>query len=371
MLNFLTGSITIKAQSDLIQQSFFSIQILDLIPIHIIITNKHRQIVFANKEFRDTFCNDSSNDYIGMRPGESIECRNADMNPDGCGASQKCRFCGATNAILESQQKGYSIREGIFTINKNSALNVLITATQVNVGNEEFTLVAFRDISNEKRRKALERIFFHDVLNMAGGLKGFLEMLKDDAQSEFRDIVNIAANISNKLIDEIQSQRTLISAENGDLHLNITAFSTRELLEEVKLLLTGLDATSDKEIRINNDAYDGIIHTDKALLRRVIINLGKNALEAINPGASVLLDCSCIEDSVKSFEFSVQNPGQMPTDIQYQLFQRSFSTKSNDRGIGTYSIKLLTENYLGGTIRFTSDEKSGTKFMVRYPARLK
>ena len=39
----------------------------------------------------------------------------------------------------------------------------------------------------------------------------------------------------------------------------------------------------------------------------------------------------------------------MPDEVKAQIFERSFSTKGRGRGIGTYSIKLLTERYLEGT----------------------
>ncbi|MBK7188571.1 MAG: hypothetical protein IPH86_07860 [bacterium] len=59
----------------------------------------------------------------------------------------------------------------------------------------------------------------------------------------------------------------------------------------------------------------------------------------------------------------------MPRTVQLQVFQRSFSTKGRDRGIGTYSIKLLTEKYLGGKASFVSDEGQGTTFSVTLPRR--
>ncbi len=54
----------------------------------------------------------------------------------------------------------------------------------------------------------------------------------------------------------------------------------------------------------------------------------------------------------------------IPYDVQLQLFQRSFSTKGIGRGIGTYSIKLLTENYLKGSVNFISNENEGTLFTI-------
>lgn len=50
-----------------------------------------------------------------------------------------------------------------------------------------------------------------------------------------------------------------------------------------------------------------------------------------------------------------------------QIFQRSFSTKGGGRGIGTYSVKLLTENYLQGRVAFVSTAEAGTTFTATYP----
>ena len=58
----------------------------------------------------------------------------------------------------------------------------------------------------------------------------------------------------------------------------------------------------------------------------------------------------------------------MPTEVQLQVFQRSFSMKGQaGRGIGTYSIKLFAEQYLGGKIKFISREPEGTCFVLTIP----
>jgi sensor histidine kinase regulating citrate/malate metabolism len=57
----------------------------------------------------------------------------------------------------------------------------------------------------------------------------------------------------------------------------------------------------------------------------------------------------------------------IPRETQLQIFHRSFSTKGEGRGIGLYSVKLMTERYLKGTVNFISDDSSGTTFTVTYP----
>ncbi len=77
-----------------------------------------------------------------------------------------------------------------------------------------FTVI---DISHEQRRRALERIFFHDVLNTAGGLRGFAELMQDSTPEEIDELSETVLEISEELINEIQAQRDLASAESGDL----------------------------------------------------------------------------------------------------------------------------------------------------------
>ncbi len=63
-------------------------------------------------------------------------------------------------------------------------------------------------------------------------------------------------------------------------------------------------------------------------------------------------------------EFWVHNHAVMPESVQRQVFQRSFTTKGRGRGLGTYSVKLLTERYLeGGLVHLTPrrrDDLPGT-----------
>ena len=107
-----------------------------------------------------------------------------------------------------------------------------------------------------------------------------------------------------------------------------------------------------------------LIKSDKTLLRRVLGNLIKNALEASEKDSTVSLGIEVFDSTIV---FSVNNKSYMPKDIQLQIFQRSFSTKGTGRGIGTYSVKLLTEKYLHGTVSFFSTEEYGTTFYVTLP----
>ena len=90
----------------------------------------------------------------------------------------------------------------------------------------------------------------------------------------------------------------------------------------------------------------------------------KNALEAMGEDGPVALTAVGHESNVI---FSVNNPGTIPRRVQPSVFKRSFSTKGDDRGLGTYSMRLLGEHYLGGEVWFSSSKKLGTTFFISLP----
>ena len=53
-----------------------------------------------------------------------------------------------------------------------------------------------------------------------------------------------------------------------------------------------------------------------------------------------------------------------------RIFQRSFSAKADPgHGLGTYSMRLFAEQYLGGKVTFTTSKDEGTTFSLVLPIR--
>ena len=120
----------------------------------------------------------------------------------------------------------------------------------------------------------------------------------------------------------------------------------------------------DRALRCDVEAGVRMV-TDRSLLRRILENMLSNALEAtMAPQAVTLTAHRSAEDRIR---IAVGNPGHMPAAVQAQVFQRAFSTKGADRGLGTYAMKLIGEHYLGGSVAFTSGPESGTRFWIDLP----
>lgn len=65
----------------------------------VLILNKYRQVVYANKSYKEFARQLKHNHRNGIRPGEAFNCANAFKSRYGCGTSDQCKTCGAFNAI--------------------------------------------------------------------------------------------------------------------------------------------------------------------------------------------------------------------------------------------------------------------------------
>ena len=108
------------------------------------------------------------------------------------------------------------------------------------------------------------------------------------------------------------------------------------------------------------------ISADREELRRVLVNLLTNALQAIpdrpEPGRVVLR--TVLVDGAAEARVIDDGTG-IPLEIQDSVFQPSFSTKTSGMGLGLAISKRAVEA-AGGTISFETGD-TGTTFTVRLP----
>ena len=360
------------------------VRFLDALPTMALVLNTQRQIVFANRAFlalvgvtdaaelvgrrhgEAVDCIRTS--ALGLRPGEAAHCVHANETPAGCGTTVFCKNCGAVRAILNSQTGVEDVQECRLTRQvqrQTEALDLRVWARPLDVEGTPFTLFTVADISSEKRRQALERIFFHDILNTAGAVQGVAEILRDTKDArEISELTGMLWSSSEQLVDEINAQSVLSKAENNELVIRPVPVAVLPVLREVAAAFQAHEVARERVLCVAPEAQELQVRTDVTLLRRVVINLIKNALEASAPGEIVTLNAQRLAGQVA---LTVHNPAVMPEEIRLQIFNRSFSTRGPGRGLGTYSAQLLTERYLGGHISFVSTPARGTIFTVSLP----
>lgn len=327
------------------------------------ILNPQRQIVYANKALQDAFGVTGEN-AIGLRPGELMGCRNVNIGPDGCGTSANCSTCGTATAVRKARRGSPHQEECRIIREDGDPIDLKVNAAPVSFDGDEYILYSAIDISDTKRRRSLERIFFHDIMNTATGVRGLSSLARIVPTDERDEMLELIEETSEHLIDEIEGQRDLLAAESRELVVKLQPIDSSLLLKGLTALYEAHEVGEGKSIVIDQRSYGATFVSDPTLLGRVVGNLIKNALEATRPGGMVRVRCN--RDGEWIF-FTVHNASVIPDASQAQIFQRSFSTKGEGRGLGTYGSRLLTERYLNGEIRFISAPGIGTTFTVALP----
>jgi len=99
-------------------------------------------------------------------------------------------------------------------------------------------------------------------------------------------------------------------------------------------------------------------------MKQVLLNLVKNALEALDSGGQVTLS-SGTENNQVWFEVH-DNGGGMPPEVVEKIFDPFFTTKEKGTGLGLAVInKIVTDHH--GEIAVTSSPEQGTTIRVNLP----
>ncbi len=339
-------------------------------PTYGLVLDADRRIVAVNERVVRLFGLVDASSLLGKRPGQALGCVESERGSEGCGSGPACVLCGALDAIVSSlDSQGVSVREARLRTAgaaDGGALDLEVQASHMHSSGEAFVVVSLRDVASEKRRTILERTFFHDVLNVVTGLQGVAELLAMESDDPARRKVytDRLVVLAQQVGDEVLAQRQLLEAERGELRLSLRRSSARDTLEAVARLYRGHPVAAGKTLEIGS-CPEREIETDPVLLRRALGNLVTNALEATDSGGRVLL---WAEERPEGVGFLVHNARAMPADVQLQVFQRSFSTKAREgRGVGTHAAKLVCERYLGGSVSFVSEPRTGTVFRIALP----
>ena len=110
-----------------------------------------------------------------------------------------------------------------------------------------------------------------------------------------------------------------------------------------------------------------ILQCDKTKLKQVLINLIKNAYEAINQNSNSSYIHITISYNNENMEIIIADNGcGMDAEQLDNIFTPMISYKPNGNGLGLSISKRIIEAH-GGTLTVESDKNTGTKFLITLP----
>lgn len=346
------------------------VEVLNSLPMPTMVVTDTRQVIYANKPALDLIESGTVEELFGLRIGEALGCAYPDEASGGCGTTKFCRYCGLANAIVASLSGEPATQECLIQRKSERspmAYNLQVWSKPAQLGGQPVVVNSLLDVGHEKKLQFLEKIFFHDLLNVANAVMGVGQVLSRQMGNGLQPSVGILLKAAERLTDMIHAQQEFARAERSEYATSPSGLDSHEVALELMHLVAGQTFTAGKTVALASDFAQTNFSSDRRLLGRVLHNMLKNALEASAPGETVTIGC---HSHAHGLAFWMHNNAVMSEEVQCQLFKRAFSTKGEGRGMGTYSMKLFAERYLDGDITFTSAPGQGTIFTLRLPRHL-
>ncbi len=331
------------------------------------ILNDERLVVAVNQPCLDLI-GEGAPEALGLRPGEALGCTRADDGPDGCGTGAACASCGAALALVVAEHKGRpEERDCTITLRRGERrvdVDLRVRAAPLDVGGERFTLLGVVDITNDRRRQLLERSFYGDVYQRVSALRAAAAELGATGASP-EQLSRLRQQIL-ALDRAVQIQRALTAGLGGKVE---PVPRTVAVADELTILADTVDRSSSikgRRLEIAPPPRGEVMVVDSAMLQHVLVAMALNAVEATRPGGKARVD---VELAPAVVTFRVWNAGHIPAAHVHRIFQRFFTTRGPGRGNGTWSMKVVGEEFLRGEVGFRTSEAGGTTFWLTLPRR--
>ncbi len=225
------------------------------------------------------------------------------------------------------------------------------------------------EAEREAAWKEMAQQVAHEIKNPLTPMKLNIQHLERQLASgdytidELKDKIR---SITQNLIVQIQSLNNIasdFSKFSKPIDEEFTEVDIDEMVQSVAELYANDDQTS---IQIHCNASPAVVYGARDELRRVVINLIKNAHEAMPDGGTIDLKTYCRRDSIF---IEIEDDGQgISEEDKPKIFVPNFSTKSSGTGLGLAISKKVIEAH-DGSISFASIEGKGTTFVIKLPAK--
>jgi nitrogen fixation/metabolism regulation signal transduction histidine kinase len=179
------------------------------------------------------------------------------------------------------------------------------------------------------------------------------------------DIFNKMKEYSHSLIQQIDTMSSIASAFSTYAKMPAQEDETINIVKITKLTL---DIFNEDYIYFNSENNEITIKFDRTQLIRVITNLIKNSIQAINESQpeNPYIKVNVYKEGSFAIISVMDNGIGIKDENKMKVFEPKFTTKTSGMGLGLAMVKKIVETY-GGDINFIENIEDGTTFTVKIP----
>jgi nitrogen fixation/metabolism regulation signal transduction histidine kinase len=260
----------------------------------------------------------------------------------------------------------FTLQEGenrtVSFFDETSEVTLNIAATSIKLQDKTLKIIALTNIAadideaQEKSWQRMSRALTHEIMNTLAPVSSLSQSLLKTSNPEMihqgLEIINSAAGGLTKFVENYRSATRIAKPVLQDIDLELLVKTETELLSS--------------DIHINAESVHYMISADKGQISQVLVNVIKNALEAVreseNEEAKVWIEMGC---NAKGGVFiDICNTGLPISDeIRDNIFVPFFTTKESGNGIGL-SISRQIMRLHEGTLTLAT--KPFTRFRMQF-----
>lgn len=284
------------------------------------------------------------------------------------------RFKSDLQSLCNQQKQVITLRKA------NEQVQIITRCSTINLKAEEVKLITLQDIRGELERKELDswvkliRVLSHEIMNslapvssIAQSLKGMWKekssnisaLIDDDVIESTIGGLEVISERGEGLIRFVQSYRMLTRVPVPQL----TSVGMQSLFDRLSILTSPLKDEFGLVIHFQQPSPDFQVQIDEQMMVQVVINLVKNAAEALSETTDPLVHVACrqLPGNVSEITVTDNGPG-IPEEIADEIFVPFFTTKTTGTGIGLSHSRQIVRAH-GGSISCSS-VKGRTVFRV-------
>jgi two-component system, NtrC family, nitrogen regulation sensor histidine kinase NtrY len=260
-----------------------------------------------------------------------------------------------------------------------------VYAIELTLGNEHFKLISLQNIHSELEEKEMEawqklvRVLTHEIMNsvtpisslantVEGELVTYLDhsVGKPDISKEDLEDIHLAVQTiqrrSDGLIRFVNDFRSLTHTPEPKFEM----VSVTELFDQISMLLKHDMETNNIRFIVNVKPQNLALSIDPELIQQVLINLIKNAVQALEERENKIIELYAFQDEKNNTLFIVKDNGPgIEEEAQSKIFIPFFTTKKSGSGIGlSLSRQIMRQHSASISVKSKIDE--GTEFILRF-----
>ena len=243
--------------------------------------------------------------------------------------------------------------------------SLVLSCSVMEFGGKMLRVISVGNIHEELDRKEVEswekltRILTHEIMNSLAPVTSISHTLLSanaDAATMQQGLETIHTTSDRLLrfVDSFRAVTRIPAPQKAPFYLS-------ELVAEA----CSLTAREGVDVEVHLEPEDTMLYADRALMSQVVVNLLKNATEALleQEGERKITIHSTI-DAEERIQIEITNNGSaIPAEVAENIFTPFFTTKADGSGIGLAVSRQIVRLH-GGTLRLKHNDEGRVTFAV-------